>query len=173
MEMITIEELMPEHFELVASWLSKGEINRWLTSQWRNRVVTATLIAMVVRDRKNRLFLVRCDSLPCGLTALADIDTADGTAMVWYALGEQTLFGRGIIANAVRQLTRLCFDQMRLASIYAWTMEDNIASTRVLQKVGFREVGRIRCAASSGGRQVDRIYFDLIASDAHAAVRTS
>ena len=93
--------------------------------------------------------------------------------MVWYALGEQTLFGRGIIANAVRQLTRLCFDQMRLASIYAWTMEDNIASTRVLQKVGFREVGRIRCAASSGGRQVDRIYFDLIASDAHAAVQTS
>jgi RimJ/RimL family protein N-acetyltransferase len=173
MEIITIEELMPEHFELVAGWLSKGEINRWLTAQWRNRVVTATLIAMVVRDRKNRVFLVRCDSQPCGLAALADIDTVDGTAMVWYVLGEQTLAGRGIIADSVRQLTRLCFDQMRLASIYAWTMEDNTASTRVLQKVGFREAGRIRCAASSGGRQVDRVYFDLIASDVQAAVRPS
>src|SRR5437763_17119825 len=117
MEMITIEELMPEHFELVASWLSKGEINRWLTSQWRNRVVTATLIAMVVRDRKNRLFLVRCESLPCGLTALAEIDTAGGTAMVWSVLGEQTVFGRGIGADAVRQLMQLWLAQMRVASV--------------------------------------------------------
>jgi hypothetical protein len=44
-------------------------------------------------------------------------------------------------------------------------MEDNAASHRVLQKAGFREAGRIRRAASSGGRQVDRIYFDLIASE--------
>jgi RimJ/RimL family protein N-acetyltransferase len=171
--MISIEELVPQHFDLVAGWLSKVEINRWLTAPWRNRVVTATFIAIVVRDRKNRLFLVRCDSQPCGLTALADIDTADGTAMVWYVLGEQTLSGRGITAEAVRQLARLCFDQMRLASIYAWVMEDNAGSTRVLQKAGFREAGRIRCAASSGGRQVDRIYFDLIAADMDSAVRTS
>jgi RimJ/RimL family protein N-acetyltransferase len=54
---------------------------------------------------------------------------------------------------------------MGLASIYAWIMEDNAASQRVLQKAGFREAGRIRCAACSGGRQVDRIYFDLVAAE--------
>jgi RimJ/RimL family protein N-acetyltransferase len=165
MEMITIQGLTPEHFGLVARWLSKPEINRWLTAEWRNPAVSATLIAIAVRDRKNRLFLVRCGGEPCGLVALANINAADNTATVWYVLGEQTLSGRGIISEAVTQLTRLCFGHMGLASIYAWIMEDNAASQRVLQKAGFREAGRIRRAASSGGRQVDRIYFDLIASE--------
>jgi RimJ/RimL family protein N-acetyltransferase len=163
--MTTIEELVPEHFELVASWLSKGEINRWLTAEWRSRVVTTTVIAMAVRNRRNRLFLVRCDSRPCGLAALADFDVGDRTAMVWYALGDEAVSGRGITSDAVAQLARLCFDRLRLASVYAWIMEGNAASKRVLQKAGFREAGRIRHAASLDGRQVDRIYFDLIAGE--------
>ena len=163
--MITIQGLTPEHFGLVARLLSKPEINRWLTAEWRNPAVNATLIAIAVRDRQNRLFLVRCGGEPCGLVALANINAADNTATVWYVLGEQTLSGRGIISEAVTQLTRLCFGHMGLASIYAWIMEDNAASQRVLQKAGFREAGRIRRAASSGGHQVDRIYFDLIASE--------
>ena len=111
------------------------------------------------------MFLVRCDAQPCGLVALANTNAADKTAMVWYVLGEQTLSGRGITSEAVTQLTRLCFCQMEFSSLYAWIMEDNLASKRVLQKAGLREVGRIRRAVSSEGRQVDRIYFDLISSE--------
>jgi len=161
----TIEELIPDYFELVARWLSKAEINRWLTSEWRDRVVNAALIAMAARNRKNRLFLVRYNGQPCGLSALAGIDMADKTAMVWYVLGQQNLSGRGIISDAVGQLARLSFGQIGLASVYAWIMQDNTASQRVLQKAGFREVGRIRRAASSAGHQVDRVYFDLIARE--------
>jgi RimJ/RimL family protein N-acetyltransferase len=163
--MVTIQKLTAGDFELVARWLSKPEINRWLTAEWRDSAVNGTVIAIAVRNRSNRLFLVRCDGQACGLVALANIDAADKTAMVWYALGEQKLSNRGIISEAVTQLTRLCFREMELASIYAWIMEDNGASNRVLQKAGLREAGRIRRAASSGGRQVDRIYFDLIASE--------
>ena len=164
--MTIIEELIPNYFELVARWLSKAEINRWLTSEWRDRVVNAALIAMAVRNRKNRLFLVRYNGQPCGLSALADINMADKTAMVWYVLGEQNLSGRGIASDAIGQLARLSFDQIGLASVYAWIMQDNMASQRVLQRAGFREAGRIRCAASSAGHQVDRVYFDLIAREA-------
>jgi RimJ/RimL family protein N-acetyltransferase len=85
--------------------------------------------------------------------------------MIWYVLGDKNLSGRGITSDAVRQLVRLAFDQMGLVSLYAWAMEDNAGSKRVLQKAGLREAGRIRHAASSGGHQVDRIYFDLIASE--------
>jgi RimJ/RimL family protein N-acetyltransferase len=62
-------------------------------------------------------------------------------------------------------LVRVAFTEMGLASVYAWIMEGNAASRKVLQKVGFREAGRIRCASSFGGRQVDRIYFDLVSSE--------
>ena len=165
MEVTTIRELRPDDLGLVAAWLSRNEINRWLTAQWRNRVVSTTSLAIALRNSKNRLFLVHSGGKPCGLVALADIDLADATAMVWYVLGDSAFSKRGIASEAVKQLVRKSFHELKLESLYAWIMEDNAASARVLQKVGFRQVGRIRRAVSSNGRQVDRIYFDLIASE--------
>jgi RimJ/RimL family protein N-acetyltransferase len=162
---ISISALTPEHFALVAEWLSNPLINCWLTGEWRNGTATSALVAMVVRNKRNRVFLVDFDAIPCGMVALADIDTADRTAMVWYFLGTASLARRGVIAEAVKQLASFSFKQMGLASLYAWAMEDNQPSMAVLRKAGFREVGRIRRAASSRGRQVDRIFFDLIAEE--------
>ena len=164
--MITLEPLAVEHFERVAKWLSKPEINRWLTAEWRNKEITASMMAIAMRNRRNRLFLVRYSGEPCGLAALADVENADLTAMVWYLLGEEKLSGKGITSAAVRELTSLAFGQLGLVSLYAWAMEDNAASLKVLRKAGFREVGRIRQSARSADRLVDRVYFDLIPSEA-------
>jgi RimJ/RimL family protein N-acetyltransferase len=169
MEVINVEELQPEHFGLVAGWLSRNNINRWLTAEWRNQVASTTVLAIALRNRKNRLFLVRFSGQPCGLIGLAEIDVADATAMIWYLLGESALSSKGIVSEAVRQVARKSFQELKLQSLYAWVMEDNIASARVLQKAGFREVGRLRQAACSNGRQVDRIYFDMVAAECPSA----
>jgi len=160
--MTTIEPLRPDDFEQVARWLSRPEINKWLSGEWRDCEATASILAITVRNRRNKLYLVRQDSDACGLVALADIDLADKLAMIWYLLGDEQLKGRGIISEAVRQLSRRAFSELSLASLHAWIMEDNLASRRVLEKSGFRECGRFRKAACSHGRQVDRLYFDLI-----------
>jgi [ribosomal protein S5]-alanine N-acetyltransferase len=160
--MTTIEPLRPDHFEQAAQWLSRPEINKWLSGEWRNSEATASILAITVRNRRNKLYLVRQDSDACGLVALAGIDLADKLAMIWYLLGEEQLKGRGIISAAVRQLARRAFSELSLESLHAWIMEDNLASRRVLEKSGFRECGRFRKAACSHGRQVDRVYFDLI-----------
>ena len=160
--MTTIEPLEAGDFEQVARWLSRPEINKWLSGEWRDHEATPSILAITVRNRRNKLYLVRYDSAACGLVALAEIDPADKLAMVWYLLGEERLKGKGIISEAVRQLSRLAFSELSLASLYAWIMEDNAASRRVLEKSGFGECGRFRNAACSNGKQVDRIYFDLI-----------
>jgi RimJ/RimL family protein N-acetyltransferase len=160
--MTTLESLDVQHFDQVAHWLSRPGINRWLTQEWRHNETSASIVAIAVRNRRNRLFLVRHDDEPCGLVGLADIEIVDRTAMVWYFLGDDKLSGQGIISEAVRELARVAFGQLALASLYAWAMEDNVASQRVLQHVGFRKVGRIRQSACLADRQVDRLYFDLI-----------
>ena len=165
MEVTTIEQLQADDLSLVATWLSRNEINRWLTAEWRNRVASTTLLAIAMRNPKNRLFLIRCNGQACGLVALADIDVADATGMIWYVLGEPGFARNGIASEAVRQLVRKSFQELKLQSLYAWIMEDNAASANLLHNVGFREAGRIRQAASSNGCQVDRIYFDLIAAE--------
>jgi RimJ/RimL family protein N-acetyltransferase len=165
MEVTTIEELRADDLGMAATWLSRNEINRWLTAAWRNRVISTTVLAIALRNPKNRIFLVRCNGQACGLTALADIEVADATAMIWYVMGEPGFARNGIASEAVRQLVRKSFQELKLKSLYAWIMEDNVASAKLLQRVGFREVGRIRQAASSNGQQVDRIYFDLVARE--------
>lgn len=120
------------------------------------------MVAITVRNRRNRLFLVRFAGEPAALVALADLEVADRTAMVWYFLGDETLAGRGVVSGAVRQLAALAFEELGLASLYAWAMEDNVASQRVLLSAGFRDAGRLRKSACSAGEQVDRIYYDLV-----------
>lgn len=159
--MITIEELIPEYFGLAAEWLSRPNTNRWLTSEWRDREVNSSVIAIAVRNRRNRLFAVKHNGNPCGLVGLSDIDMPDRTAMVWYVLGDLSLSGKGITSEAVRKLENVAFSEMGLVSLYAWIMEDNIASEKVLLKAGFKQVGCVRLAANSAGRQVGRVYFDI------------
>lgn len=167
--MTTIEDLVPENLTLVASWLSRPEINQWLTGEWRGRSVTREVMAIMLRNKRNRLFLVRSGGHPVGLTGLAEIDQSDSVAMIWYLLGETGFSGRGIISEAVRQTTQRCFRELNLKSIYGWVMDDNEASIKVLKRSGFKEAGRIRQATSSNGRQVDRIYFDLLPGEARNA----
>lgn len=167
--MTTIEDLAPPDFPVVAGWLARPEINRWLTAEWRGQAANPVLIGVMLRNKRNRVFLVRWDGQPAGLVALADIDAADATAMVWYFLGDTSLSGRGVITTAVKLMAQKCLSELGLESLYAWAMEDNAASIKVLQKAGFHQAGRLRHAANSNGQPVDRVYFDLLASECPAA----
>jgi RimJ/RimL family protein N-acetyltransferase len=163
--LIALEPLTPDHFATVAGWLSKPEINQWLTSEWRDRVIEPMLIGVAVRNKRNRFFLVTSDGAPCGLVALADWDAVDKIAMIWYALGDPASGGRGVITEGVRQLVRMAFDTLGIDALHAWIMEDNDRSRRVLEKNGFRESGRLRSAAVHNGKRLDRIYLDLVRDD--------
>ncbi len=163
--MTSIEPLTPENFGTVAQWLSRTEVNQWLTSEWRDRVIDPTLIGVAVRNKRNRFFLVRSDGLPCGLVALADWDAIDKIAMIWYALGDPATGGRGVITQAVQLLVRVAFDELEIEALNAWIVGDNERSRRVLEKNSFREAGRLRSASVHAGRRLDRIYFDLTRQD--------
>lgn len=163
--MIRIEPLVPGDFVTVSAWLSKPEINQWLSSEWRDRPIDPTLIGVAVRNRRNRLFLVRSEETPSGLVALADWDPADRIAMIWYILGDPEAGGRGVISQAVQALVRIAFDTLAIVALNAWIMEGNERSRRVLEKNGFRETGRLRRATVHNGNRVDRVYFDLTQAD--------
>jgi RimJ/RimL family protein N-acetyltransferase len=162
---ITIEPLAPADFETVANWLSVSENSRWLTSEFRGRKVETVTMGIFVRNPKNKFFLVRLAGEPAAVAGLADLDQTDHLAMVWYALGEKKFAGRGVTSEGVRQMAHRAFKELGLRSLYAWIMEDNTPSRRVLEKCGFREVGRIRSGTCSGTEQRDRVYFDLVPGD--------
>lgn len=162
--MIEVRPLADDTYEPAARWLSDPAINRWLTSVWRGRQVPVTMLALAARSEKNAIFVVHADGRPCGLVGLADIDPLDRVAMIWY-LVDPEFAGRGAATEGIAQVTRHAFEQKGLRCVYAWIMEDNAPSRRVLEKNGYRFAGRLRGATDSGGRPVDRLYYDRVPGD--------
>jgi RimJ/RimL family protein N-acetyltransferase len=163
--MIAIEPLVVDDYARVAEWLSKPDVNEWLSSEWRHRVIDPSLVAIAVRNKRNRFYLVRSNGIPCGFVALSDLDPVDRIAMVWYALGDPSSGGKGVTSAAVRALAEMAFGPLELEALNAWVIDGNDASRRVLTKNGFCESGRLRASAVSKGQRVDRVYFDLTRHD--------
>ncbi len=163
--MVSVESLDPGHYELAAAWLSEPETNRWLGSEWRGRQVDPKLLSLILMKPANRMWLAFRDGLPCGLVAVGDMDKTDGSGVLWYLLGDRERGGKGLMTEAVGRVCRLAFEDLGLRSLQASIMEPNIPSRRVLEKCGFREVGILRQGLTLDGEPVDRILYDLIASD--------
>jgi [ribosomal protein S5]-alanine N-acetyltransferase len=75
-------------------------------------------------------------------------ELVDGTANVGYRVA-QRVAGRGIATSALQDLCRIARDRYGLRTLRAAVSDDNIASQRVLVKVGFVATG----PAQVGGRQ--------------------
>jgi RimJ/RimL family protein N-acetyltransferase len=159
---VALERLGPRHLDRVAAWLSDSTINRWLTEEWRGRSVAPALVGALMRSPKNQVYVASAGGEDAGIAALANIDAQDGTAMVWYLLGEPSRGRAGLMSTAVASMVDMTFREGKCCSLYAWVFEDNVASAALLRRVGFREAGRIRNAACSAGKRVDRIYFDIL-----------
>ena len=120
-------------FDVASRWLSDPSLNRWLSAEWRGRTVTASVLAMVLRNRRNRMMMVEHDGQPVGLVGFADVDDADGTAMIWYIKGVRTGARGGEISIGVGLAVQWAFDHLGLHSVYAWIMADNAPSRKVLE----------------------------------------
>jgi ribosomal-protein-alanine N-acetyltransferase len=83
-------------------------------------------------------------------------DLVDGTAAVGYRVA-QRVAGRGVATSALQDLCRIAREQHRLRTLRAATSNDNVASQRVLTKVGFVVAG----PAEVGGRQGSWYELDL------------
>jgi len=70
----------------------------------------------------------------------------DRRVEIGYGVAEE-LRGNGLATAAVRELVRVAFLDPVVVEVYAETSTDNVASRRVVEKAGFRHLGRRRTDA--------------------------
>ncbi len=86
------------------------------------------------------------------------------SAELGYWLGRQH-WGRGVATAAVEAICGYGFETLGLQRIYACVFEPNTASTRVLEKAGFRLEGRHRQAVLKDDELLDELMYGLLAED--------
>ena len=67
----------------------------------------------------------------------------DNTAELGIAIGESTLWGKGIGSNSILCMMDYAFKKLGIAVFNAETHEANIRSRKMLKKIGFKEISRI------------------------------
>jgi diamine N-acetyltransferase len=105
----------------------------------------------------------RRDGEAVGTSALFDIDHHHLRCKFGILLGERR--GQGIGTEATRLTLDWGFHMLNLHSVLLEVMGWNAAGIRAYEKAGFRLVGRRREALLSGGRRVDEVIMDALASE--------
>jgi [ribosomal protein S5]-alanine N-acetyltransferase len=80
----------------------------------------------------------------------------------WVAHGRD---GKGLATRAVAEVATFAFERAGLHRLEAWTLVDNHASRRVLEKNGFTQFGLARALLLIDGEWRDHILFERIAGD--------
>ncbi len=86
------------------------------------------------------------------------------TAMFWGAVGEKSFRNRGYSTVAGSKFLTLGFRDLGLHAINTWAVGHN-QSLRIIERLGFRFIGRQRQCHYIDGRPYDRLMFDLLASE--------
>jgi [ribosomal protein S5]-alanine N-acetyltransferase len=73
--------------------------------------------------------------------------------------------GKGLASAAVGAVARFAFEEAGLHRLEAWTLVDNHASQRILEKNGFRQFGLARGLILVDGRWRDHVLFERLADD--------
>lgn len=107
---------------------------------------------------------------PTGRTLLGAITLSNvrrgvaDTGTLGYWIG-QPYAGKGLATAAVRAVAGFAFRSVRLHRLEASCLPTNLASRRVLERVGFRKEGEARAYLKINGAWADHILFGLVSDE--------
>ncbi len=100
-----------------------------------------------------------------GRCLLFNLNSTDRTAECGLFIGEKSLWGQGLGAEALGLLLDYAFNLLNLNSVMLGVFSFNTRAVASYRKLGFREIGRRRQARIIAGRKYDLILMDLLAEE--------
>jgi ribosomal-protein-alanine N-acetyltransferase len=89
----------------------------------------------------------------------SDIERFSAEVGYWLA---ESYWGRGIMTEALRLLTRHLFADIHLLRLFAVPLADNAGSIRVLEKAGYQREGLLRASCVKYGERRDQLLYALV-----------
>lgn len=171
---VTLRPATPADAPALAAWRAEPSVR---LHQPLQEASVADLRADLGRQRPADLYRARGDRFqwivlaerePVGWITLAITSWEQGVAEVGYALTSAAQ-GHGIMPVALTQLVAELFGNTPLARIEARCSVENLASQKVLERVGFEREGRLRRYFELAGRRLDNFLYAIVREDVFAA----
>lgn len=162
-ERITLCTIEEEDVEVIQRAYNEPAFQQgFLIDSPKNRRMIETRIEeRVVGDDDSVYLLVCIDGDAVGGVSLRDVRQSHGMLAYWLLPDER---GQGYTTEAAALLLDHAFDTMGLHRVFAWTIDDNEASQRVLRHLGFVHEGTYREHVFSEGEYHDTEHYGLLAS---------
>ncbi len=147
-EKVSLGVLMRDDLRKLWMWYNNRDIRRFLLKPWEVYTYEDEM-EWYERLRRNREhekafgIVENSTGRLVGVIGLTRIDPFEGHAEVGYYISKED-WGKGYGEEALSLVLRYAFEWMNLRKLYAFVLEPNSASIKVLEKNGFRQTGRLR-----------------------------
>ena len=149
--------------------LGDDRVTRWLSFDSKTRSENEELVAAIIRRAqrapRDEYYLTVCrreDKQLVGVTRLGL--TGVRAARLGGAI-RADFWGQGLALDAARTMAGFAFDGLRLHRISAAIGPDNMASRRLVHRLGMSYEGRIRHHVFANGTWRDSLLFSLLADE--------
>ena len=148
------------------SWMQDYEINKYLESRFYVPQDTGDLIDFInsVNASEDSLLFgifLKENSQHIGNIKIGPIIARHARSEIGYLIGESSARGKGYAAEAIQEICRFSFDNLKLLKISAGVYEANISSIKTLLKAGFILEATISSNVILEERRIDSKLFGL------------
>ncbi len=125
------------------SWLHDKEVNKYLDSGNLPQTIN-DLVVYVKNIPNNALFLaivLKENSKHIGNIKIDSIDYKNGRGELGTLLGDKSEWGKGYAKEASLAIFDHCFNRLNFRKITMGVVEENVASAKLYEKIGFKTEG--------------------------------
>ena len=157
----------PEYAEAFASWRRDADTIRYnplaasSTEALRERLAKAGSDLTQLERSESFMWFIELDGNIVGQVNLQSINRMMLTAEVGYMM-DPKMRSRGLATEGLKSLVQDVFAKTNLRKLIAYVHEENLASRRVLNKVGFREEGLLREHYLINGKPANEVIYGLL-----------
>jgi RimJ/RimL family protein N-acetyltransferase len=146
-ESIRLRELEEGDEQLIFQMLSKERVVRYTLFPQFTKIRSQEYVRGVIKSRdekprRNLVLAIIGDNQLIGICGLV-LKPENEEAEAWYVLDEPH-WGQGYATESAQQLIGIGFGNYSLHRIWATCVPENLASARVLEKVGMRKEGYLK-----------------------------
>ncbi len=162
---VKLRVLQLEDLDTVMRWVKDSEFclaNDWSLELSEERIRTHW--TGIISESSDNLIRqgITLNSQLIGYADLADINTHEARASLGYAIGDSSLWGRGLGFLGAKLMLELAFTDLNLERLTAEVNAVNLRSLRVLEKLGFKLEGVLRQHETYRGVRGDVHLFGML-----------